>query len=250
MSFEPSNSLKDKFRMNMSQPCLKHSDLKKEILENNMVPNNNINPNAMNNNNNYPNNNNQIIQNFTKIQKNIINEIELNIILKQSEVKSSIKLMNISINQYTDKQPKIIIQITNPADPLFLYILELSEIEFQQIKSEQSLLIDFQKFPSFILTMLLSCKSENEEEKYSCVLYIPEEGGNKFNLTTPGILTIEEKTEFRKLNHLMLKLYPANDMILKKYLSNISKEYKEKYISLLQKYNEFVGIKNISKIGI
>ena len=249
MSFESDNSKKNKFRMNMSQQQLQYSQLKHNILENNLAQNNNnFNSNTMNNNpnNNFNSssslmveeNNNQFIQNFSKTQNDLFNEIDLNIILKQSELKSSIKLLNISINQYRDKQSKITIQITNPLDPLFLYTLELSEIEYQHIKSEQSLLVDFQKFPQFILKMLLLCKNDNEEEKYSCVLNISGAGGNNLNLAAPGILTIEEKTEFRKLNHLMLKLKPANDIILKRYLSNMSKEYKEKYESLLQEYNE------------
>ena len=248
MSFESDNSNKNKFKINMSQQLLRYSNLKQDILENNLAKNNNINSHTMNN---YPNNNfnsssslmveenyNQIIQNFSKTQSNVINEINLNIILKQSEIKSSIKLMNISIKQHKDKQSKIIIQITNPLDPLFLYTLELSEIEYQQIKSEQSLLVDFQKFPQFILKMLLLCQNGNEEEKYSCVLNISEDGRNNLNLASSGILTIEEKTEFRKLNHLILKFQPANDIVLKKYLSDMSKEYKEKYQSLLQKYEE------------
>ena len=241
MSFESNKSLRDKFRMNMSQHYLKYSHLKNDILENNLAQNNNINSNIKSN---YPNNNNQIKEN-TKIQKGIINEIELNVILKRSELKSSIKLMKISINQYIDKQSKIIIQITNPLDPLFLYILELSEIEYQEIKSKQSLLIDFQKFPQFILKMLSLCKNGRAEEKYFCILSISETGGNNLKIATPGILIIEEKTEFRKLNHLMSKSHPAKNIILKKNLSNISKEYKEKYGSLLQKYNELYQNYNI-----
>ena len=95
--------------------------------------------------------------------------------------------------------------------------------------------------------MLLLYKNDNEEEKYFCVFNISEAGGNNFNLATPGILTIEEKTEFRKINHLMLKLHLANDIILKKYLSNISKEYKGKYESLSQKYNDLLKNYDICK---
>ena len=58
-------------------------------------------------------------------------EIEINMILKKSELNSSSELMKINITKYTDKESKIIIQITNPNEPLFLYSLELSELEYQ-----------------------------------------------------------------------------------------------------------------------
>ena len=40
------------------------------------------------------------------------------------------------------------------------------------------------------------------------------------------------------INHLILKFQAANDNTLKKYLSDISKEYKDKYENLYIKYND------------
>ena len=167
------------------------------------------------------------------------NEIEINMLIKKSESNSSIENMKINIIKLFEKQSRLIIQVTNPNDPLFLYTLELSELEYQQLKSEQSLLVDFQNFPDFILKMFFFCKND-KEDKYICVFKMG--GGvnenNNFNSNTLGILSIEEKTPYRKLNHLTLKLQSANDTTLKKYLSDISKEYKDKYENILQKYND------------
>ena len=177
----------------------------------------------------------QVFPNLSNKEKR--NEIELKMLIKKSESNSSIENMKVSITKIFEKQSRLIIQITNPSDPLFLYTLELSEIEYQQLKIEQSLLVDFQNFPDFILKMFYFCKND-KEDKYICVFNIGGLNDNNFNSNTLGILTIEEKTPYRKLNHLTLKFQAANDTTLKKYLSDISKEYKEKYENILQKYND------------
>ena len=165
------------------------------------------------------------------------NEIELNILIKKSESNSTIEKMKINIIKLFEKQSRLIIQITNPNDPLFLYSLELSELEYQQLKSEQSLLVDFQNFPDFILKMFYFCKNE-KDDTFTCVFTIGGLNENNFSSNTSGILTVEEKTQYRKLNHLILKFQAANDNTLKKYLSDISKEYKDKYENLYIKYND------------
>ena len=165
------------------------------------------------------------------------NELELNILIKKSESNSTIEIMKINIIKLLEKQSRLIVQITNPNDPLFLYTLELSELEYQQLKAEQSLLVDFQNFPDFIIKMFYFCKND-KEDKYTCVFTIGGLNENNFSSGTSGILTVEEKTPYRKLNHLILKFQAANDATLKKYLSDVSKEYKEKYENLLQKYND------------
>ena len=150
---------------------------------------------------------------------------------------NSIEPMKISIIKLLEKQPHLIIQVTNPNDPLFLYSLDLSEIEYQQLKSEQSLLVDFQNFPDFISKMFYFCKND-KDDIYTCVLTLGAMGENSISSGGMGLLTVEEKTQYRKLNHLILKLQAANDLNLKKYLSDVSKEYKEKFENLSQKYSE------------
>ena len=166
------------------------------------------------------------------------NEIELNILIKKTENNTTLELMKINIIKLFEKQSRLIIQLTNPNDPLFLYTLELSELEYQQLKAEQSLLVDFQNFPDFIIKMFYFCKND-KDDIYSCVFNIGGGPGDKnFSSNTSGTLCVEEKTQYRKLNHLILKLQAANDITLKKYLSDVYKDYKEKYENLLQKFND------------
>ena len=181
--------------------------------------------------------NHQLIQGLTISNKTQINEIELNMVIKKSENSSSLEKMKVTINKKIEKQPSLIIQITNPNDPLFLYTLELTELEYQQLKIDQSLLVDFQSFPDFITKMIFFCKND-KDDIYTCVFKIGSLGEKNYNVGNTGILSIEEKTQYRKLNHLILKFQSANDTTLKKYLSDISKEYKDKYEDLLQKFND------------
>ena len=171
------------------------------------------------------------------INKEKRTEIELNMVIVKSEKNTSIEPMKISIIKLFEKQPHLIIQVTNPNDPLFLYSLDLSEIEYQQLKTEQSLLVDFQNFPDFITKMFFYCKND-KDDIYTCVLTLGGIGENNFSSGGAGVLSVEEKTQYRKLNHLILKLQAANDITLKKYLSDVSKEYKEKFENLSQKYGD------------
>ena len=224
------------YKQNMFLQDFRYQDQQKEIFNNN---NNNQMANSMNLYNQYHSPlsmskeelNSQIFQ----INKEKRTEIELNMVIIKSEKNTSIEPMKISIIKLLEKQPHLIIQVTNPNDPLFLYSLDLSEIEYQQLKAEQSLLVDFQNFPDFITKMFFYCKND-KDDIYTCVLTLGGIGENNFFSVVAGVLSVEEKTQYRKLNHLILKLQAANDITLKKYLSDVSKEYKEKFENLSQKY--------------
>ena len=228
------------YKQNMFLQDFRYQEQPKEIFNNN---NNNQMANSMNLYNQYHSPlsiskdeiNSQIFPLISNKEKST--EIELNMLIIKSEKNNSIEPMKISIIKLLEKQPHLIIQVTNPNDPLFLYSLDLSEIEYQQLKSEQSLLVDFQNFPDFISKMFYFCKND-KDDIYTCVLTLGAMGENSISSGGVGLLTVEEKTQYRKLNHLILKLQAANDLNLKKYLSDVSKEYKEKFENLSQKYSE------------
>ena len=230
------------YKQNMFLQDFRYQEQPKEIFNNNNNINNQM-ANSMNLYNQYHSPlsiskeelNSQIFPVISNKEKRT--EIELNMVIIKSEKNNSIEPMKISIIRLLEKQPHLIIQVTNPNDPLFLYSLDLSEIEYQQLKTEQSLLVDFQNFPDFITKMFYFCKND-KDDIYTCVLTLGGIGENNFSSGGNGILAVEEKTQYRKLNHLILKLQAANDISLKKYLSDVSKEYKEKFENLSQKYSD------------
>ena len=228
------------YKQNIFLQDFRYQDQPKEIFNNN---NNNQMANSMNLYNQYHSPlsmskeelNSQIFPIISNKEKRT--EIELNMVIIKSEKNTSMEPMKITIIKLLEKQPHLIIQVTNPNDPLFLYSLDLSEIEYQQLKAEQSLLVDFQNFADFITKMFYFCKND-KDDIYTCVLTLGGIGENNFSGSGIGVLTVEEKTQYRKLNHLILKLQAANDISLKKYLSDVSKEYKEKFENLSQKYSD------------
>ena len=226
------------YKQNIFLQDFRYQDQQKEIFNNNT---NNQMANSMNLYNQYHSplsiSKEEMNSQIFPINKEKRTEIELNMVIIKSEKNTSIEPMKISIIKLLEKQPHLIIQVTNPNDPLFLYSLDLSEIEYQQLKAEQSLLVDFQNFPDFITKMFFYCKND-KEDIYSCVLNLGAIGENNFATMSNGTLSVEEKTQYRKLNHLILKLQAANDITLKKYLSDVSKEYKEKFENLAQKFSD------------
>ena len=224
------------YKQNMFLQDFRYQDQQKEIFNNNT---NNQMANSMNLYNQYHSplsiSKEEMNSQIFPINKEKRTEIELNMVIIKSEKNKSIEPMKISIIKLLEKQPHLIIQVTNPNDPLFLYSLDLSEIEYQQLKAEQSLLVDFQNFPDFITKMFFYCKND-KEDIYSCVLNLGAIGENNFATMSNGTLSVEEKTQYRKLNHLILKLQAANDITLKKYLSD--EHNRQKYLLL---WNALLG---------
>lgn len=131
--------------------------------------------------------------------------------------------------------------ITDLEDPLFYYKSSINESEFQQLKSQQNLLIDFQQFPFKIIEMFELCK-ESVNIEYSNNMSILK-GSSNFNCvieeksTSIGEadLLIQETTQFRNLTHLKLSIKIPSDTHLKKHLSTLCKEFKTKYELCLER---------------
>jgi len=149
-----------------------------------------------------------------------------------------------TINFISPSKQQISICITDPIDPLFLFQVDIGEQEFHFLKQELSLLIEFQHFPQKFFEMLELCSQngiimnnsykENINESnilnktighiqsnYVCILHHNSNSNE-------ALLIIQEITQFRQLNHLIVRFKSATDSILKKYLANLVKEYKSK----------------------
>eukprot|EP00959_Pyramimonas_sp_CCMP1952_P251628 5257925-Pyramimonas_sp.AAC.1 len=55
-------------------------------------------------------------------------------------------------------------QITSEDDPFFLHSMEISEEDFQTLKVDQSILVDFGAFPNEIIDLLEACVHAKGEE--------------------------------------------------------------------------------------
>jgi hypothetical protein len=60
------------------------------------------------------------------------------------------------------------VQITNELDPFFFYSLEVNEDDFQSLKVEQCILVDFATFPYKFIELLEQCiaSASNDSSRY------------------------------------------------------------------------------------
>jgi spindle assembly abnormal protein 6 len=54
------------------------------------------------------------------------------------------------------------LQVTSEEDPFFLHTMEVSEEDFQSLKQEQAILVDFGAFPAEVIMLLDACADTQE----------------------------------------------------------------------------------------
>ena len=70
------------------------------------------------------------------------------------------------------------VQVTSETDPFFFHHMEVSEDEFQSLKVEQSILVDFAQFPDKFIELLEECIASRGEEnpRFLAVLRVGADG--------------------------------------------------------------------------
>ncbi|KAK3533371.1 hypothetical protein QTP70_019315 [Hemibagrus guttatus] len=138
----------------------------------------------------------------------------LNLSSRRAVIRVSIELQLIS-NPIPRRD--LIVRLTDDADLYFLYNLLISEEDFQSLKVQQGLLIDFTAFPQKFIDLLEQCISEQSKENPRFLLQLssPSSALNQGSAN----LNIVETNAFKHLTHLSLKLLPGSDVEIKKYLA-------------------------------
>ncbi|XP_078656679.1 spindle assembly abnormal protein 6 homolog [Branchiostoma floridae x Branchiostoma belcheri] len=127
---------------------------------------------------------------------------------------------------------ELVVRLTDDSDLFFLFNLALGEEDFQMLKSQQGLLVDFGAFPQKFIDLLELCLQEEQKENPKFLLQFVS--GNS---TDRGCahLNIVETNPFKHLTHLSLRFAPGNDTDVKKYLAVCLKNLKEERSSLQNK---------------
>lgn len=60
------------------------------------------------------------------------------------------------------------VHISSESDLYFLHSLEVSEEDFQSLKNEQGILVDFASFPGKIITLLDKCNASQPTDAPRC----------------------------------------------------------------------------------
>ncbi|KAF6075815.1 SAS-6 centriolar assembly protein [Phyllostomus discolor] len=148
---------------------------------------------------------------------------------RRVSVRVSIELQSVS-NPVHRKD--LVIRLTDDTDPFFLYNLVISEEDFQSLKFQQGLLVDFLAFPQKFIDLLQQCTQEQAKETPRFLLQLVSPAAVLDN--SPALLNVVETNPFKHLTHLSLKLLPGNDVEIKKFLAGCLKCSKEEKLSLTQ----------------
>ena len=102
------------------------------------------------------------------------------------------------------------IHISTESDLLFLHTLEVTEDDFQRLKAEQGILVDFAHFPAKLMMLLEKC-IDSADDAFQAELTLSS--GQE------SCLKIIETNDFNKLPHVALKFRPGNDAAVKSFLA-------------------------------
>ncbi|XP_034355786.1 spindle assembly abnormal protein 6 homolog isoform X2 [Arvicanthis niloticus] len=130
----------------------------------------------------------------------------------------------------------LVIRLTDDTDPFFLYNLVISEEDFQSLKLQQGLLVDFLAFPQKFIDLLQQCMQEHVKETPRFLLQLTSSAALLDN--SPVFLNVVETNPFKHLIHLSLKLLPGNDIEIKKFLAGCLKCSKEEKLSLTKSLDD------------
>jgi len=128
---------------------------------------------------------------------------------------------------------EIQIQLTDSQDSFFYYSLRLAEDDFQNLKSQQGLLVDFASFPSMLVQLLDKCLEESRSDNPKFILVL-----NCCNSSTT--LEFIELNFFKHLCHLSVIVVKANDTQLKDYLADCIKKLTVERTATFNELNQTV----------
>ncbi|KAL6108616.1 sass6 [Pungitius sinensis] len=110
----------------------------------------------------------------------------------------------------------LLVRLTDDTDPYFLFNLSISEDDFQSLKVQQGLLIDFASFPQKFIDLLNLCYSEQKSDIPRFLLHLSHQS---LVVEGPANLSVVETNAFKHLNHLSLRLVHGSDKAIKDYLA-------------------------------
>lgn len=128
------------------------------------------------------------------------------------------------------------IELTDESDPFFLYVLDVSEEDYHELKRDQSLRVDFERFPRKFVELLRLCRRPDATEVvparddagttgsrrrgapiscFEAILGDQEERGDNDGVA----LRVVEANPFKNLLHLSLRVRKGSDADVKRYLA-------------------------------
>uniref|UniRef100_H3CEB7 Spindle assembly abnormal protein 6 homolog n=1 Tax=Tetraodon nigroviridis TaxID=99883 RepID=H3CEB7_TETNG len=145
---------------------------------------------------------------------------------KDSEERKTLVRVTIELHKSSPAHRQdLLVTLTDDKDPFFLFKLSISEEDFQSLKVQQGLLVDFGSFPQKFIDLLNLCSSEQESESPRFLLQLFCASAV---LDGPVTLGVVETNAFKHLNHLSLRLAHGSDREIKELAQCLSSLKAEK----------------------
>ncbi|CAG4956039.1 unnamed protein product [Colias eurytheme] len=129
------------------------------------------------------------------------------------------KDITISVDKLFDKDC-LKLTLSDDEDPMFLCRIQITRCDYEELKKQQGLLIDFDNFPSQVVRLLQQCTANN------MFLIL-----NQINPVTYNFEVVEHN-EFKRLVHLCLKTGPACDDDVKQHMAETIADLKKSLSAL------------------
>jgi spindle assembly abnormal protein 6 len=113
----------------------------------------------------------------------------------------------------------------------------MSEEDYQILKCQQGLLVDFSAFGQKFVDLLNLCEKDEKSDnpKFQLQFFTKEPLPYDHNNANLNVIEINP---FKHLCHLQLNFMPGNDTDVKKYLANCLQQIRESYAKLTKEYND------------
>lgn len=133
--------------------------------------------------------------------------------------------VEISLTPLINGKRALDVRLVDAGDPFFMWQLSMGEEDFFVLKREQSLLIDFSRFPYKLIELLQACVTHAREEQpiYTAWLNVSHGGEGK---PLDCLLTVTEATTFRQVPHLSLRFGAVNEATMRKHLAEMFRQYR------------------------
>lgn len=144
--------------------------------------------------------------------------LQVNVRCRDCEERKANVRVTIELQMTTSPVHKrdLLVKLTDDQDPYFLFNLSISEEDFQSLKVQQGLLIDFASFPQKFIDLLNLCYSEQDSHSPRFLLHLSCQSPV---LEGPANFSVVETNAFKHLNHLSLRLVQGSDKEVKDYLA-------------------------------
>ncbi|ELU04624.1 hypothetical protein CAPTEDRAFT_198072 [Capitella teleta] len=145
---------------------------------------------------------------------------------RRAQIQVSLELHT---NASLSNKKELVMRLTDDSDLFFLYTLRLTEEDFQSLRAQQGLLVDFSAFPQRLVQLLDMCSQEESKECPKFILELWTSSGSGNAIAT---LNIIETNPFKHLTHLALKFLPGQDADVKKFLAKCLEHLKDENVGL------------------